>query len=58
MVNQDTAKASKLWPPWPWPPWDDPEDDKPEINQTEKAHKLAKKVLKFEGQIAKYSLDL
>jgi endothelin-converting enzyme len=53
--------VANAWPPWPWPPWegDDGEDDdnKP-VNQTKRAHELAKKVLKFESQIANVSLDL
>ncbi|KAL0947409.1 hypothetical protein HGRIS_013522 [Hohenbuehelia grisea] len=61
-VNDDSGEKN-FWPPWPWPPWggEDPDDDdggkKPE-NRTQDAHKLAKKVLKFEQRIAKASLDL
>lgn len=53
-----------VWPPWPWPPWDDDDNggdddkDKKKPNATERAHKLAKGVLKFETEIAKASLDL
>lgn len=46
------------WPRWPWPPYpddDDDEDEKP--NRTETAHKLAKKVIKFETRLANASLD-
>ena len=52
------------WPPWPWPPWggdDDGDDDgghKRPVNQTKRAQKLAKGVLKFESRIARASLDL
>ena len=50
-----------MWPPWPWPPWGDDDDDKQKKspkNKTEKAYKLAKKVLRFEKKIADASLDL
>ncbi|KAH8106762.1 Metalloprotease [Cristinia sonorae] len=55
----------RVWPPWPWPPWDgddgdkdgDHDDDKP-VNRTEEAHKLAKRIVKFEKKIAAASLDL
>lgn len=50
-------EESNVWPPWPWPPWGDDDDKKP-VNQSERAHKLAKKVLEFESQIASASLDL
>ncbi|PFH50075.1 hypothetical protein AMATHDRAFT_75830 [Amanita thiersii Skay4041] len=58
-------EGSKVWPPWPWPPWEgdgdgdggDGDDDKPG-NWTDKARKLAKKVVKFERKIAKASLEL
>lgn len=51
------------WPPWPWPPWggdDDGDDggDGDRDNRTMDAHKLAKKVVKFERKLAKASLDL
>jgi endothelin-converting enzyme len=45
------------WPPWPWPPWGDDDENKPE-NKTQKAQRLAKKVLNFESKIADASLDL
>ncbi|THH29635.1 hypothetical protein EUX98_g4545 [Antrodiella citrinella] len=52
----------RVWPPWPWPPWDgddgDKDDDKKPINRTEEAHKLAKRIIKFEKKIANASLDL
>jgi endothelin-converting enzyme len=57
---------SNTWPPWPWPPWegdddgDEDEDDgggKP-VNRTLGAHKLAKKIVKFERKLAQASLDL
>ncbi|KAF4608964.1 hypothetical protein EYR40_001317 [Pleurotus pulmonarius] len=55
-LNED---AVSVWPPWPWPPWegDDDDDDKPS-NKTRSPHKLAKKVLAFETELAKASLDL
>lgn len=34
------------------------EGDKKPVNKTERAHELAKKVVKFEGEIARASLDL
>ncbi|KZT68178.1 zincin [Daedalea quercina L-15889] len=55
----------RVWPPWPWPPWggdgDDDDhdgDDEPEPMDPEKAHKVAKNVIKFEKAIANASLDL
>jgi endothelin-converting enzyme len=48
--NQD------IWPPWPWPPWDGENEDK--RPPAERAHDLAKGVIKFESQIANASLDL
>lgn len=60
LVSQGEAGSENVWPPWPWPPWgegDEPDKDKP-VNQTERAHILAKKVVKFESKIAKASLDL
>ena len=48
----------KVWPPWPWPPWGDDDDgDKPE-DPKDRAHRLAKGIIKFEKEIAKASLDL
>ncbi len=60
LVNQGEDGSDNVWPPWPWPPWGEEGDgDKDEpVNQTERAHKLAKKVVKFESKIAKASLDL
>ncbi|TRM62696.1 hypothetical protein BD626DRAFT_498158 [Schizophyllum amplum] len=61
-VNDDTK--DNVWPPWPWPPWGDDDDghgddgDDSKKNSSEIAHKLAKKVLKFERKLAKISLDL
>lgn len=65
LVNNDEPQT---WPPWPWPPWSpeepgdgdddggkEPSDDLP---KSERAKKLAKKVVKFETQLAKASLDL
>lgn len=54
---------SSLWPPWPWPPWgdEDGDDDKKEkkpANKTERAKKLAAKVVAFEQKIGNASLDL
>ncbi|TFK42726.1 hypothetical protein BDQ12DRAFT_676709 [Crucibulum laeve] len=57
-------KEATIWPPWPWPPWggddgdDDGGDNKKHLNKSERAHKLAKKVVKFERQLAQASLDL
>lgn len=54
----------RVWPPWPWPPWDgdddddDGGDDRKPGNRSEEAHKLAKKIIKFEKKIANISLDL
>lgn len=56
VVNQDES----VWPPWPWPPWgddDDGDDDDKPTNKTEDAHKLAKKVVKFEKRLADASLS-
>ncbi|KAK0210236.1 Metalloprotease [Desarmillaria ectypa] len=57
-----TNQAESVWPPWPWPPWGEDDDDKDggkqPVNQTERAHELAKKVVKFETRIANASLDL
>jgi endothelin-converting enzyme len=56
-VQQDAGEH--VWPPWPWPPWGDDDDDKsPKPDKPMTPHELAKKVLKFESQIAKASLDL
>lgn len=56
-VHQDDS--GNAWPPWPWPPWGDDDDDEiPNPNKPESAHELAKKVLKFEGQIANATLDM
>ncbi|TFY55841.1 hypothetical protein EVJ58_g7996 [Rhodofomes roseus] len=55
----------RVWPPWPWPPWGgdddgdhDGDDDEPEPMDPEKAHKVAKDIIKFEKAIANASLDL
>ena len=60
----DTEEKQKVWPPWPWPPWGDDDNDghhggdgQPG-NKSERAQELAKKVVKFEKQIANASLDL
>ncbi|KAF9049323.1 zincin [Hymenopellis radicata] len=60
LVTQGEDGSDNVWPPWPWPPWGEGDnDDKHEpVNQTERAHKLAKEVVKFESKIAKASLDL
>ncbi|KAF8636703.1 hypothetical protein AX17_003507 [Amanita inopinata Kibby_2008] len=55
--------GNNVWPPWPWPPWDEDGDDhdgddKKPVNWTEKAHKLAQGVVKFERKLAQASLDL
>ena len=62
VVGEDTEN---VWPPWPWPPWgdDDDGDGDDEDNQdkrspAERAHDLAKGVVKFESQVANASLDL
>jgi len=56
-VQQDASEH--VWPPWPWPPWGDDDNDKsPKPDKPLTPHELAKKVLKFESQIAKASLDL
>jgi hypothetical protein len=48
-----------IWPPWPWPPWDgDDGGDEDKRKPAERAHDLAKGVIKFESQIANASLDL
>jgi hypothetical protein len=51
------------WPPWPWPPWDGEDDGEDDgggkrVNKTLRAHKLAKKIVKFERKLAQASLDL
>ena len=55
----------RVWPPWPWPPWGgdddgdhDGDDDEPGPLDPEKAHKIAKNIIKFEKAIADASLDL
>lgn len=56
LTNNEDAN---VWPPWPWPPWGGDEDgEKKPINRTLEAQKLAKKVVKFETQLARASLDL
>ena len=57
------ASDDHVWPPWPWPPWDEDDHDgdddgKKPVNWTERAHKLARKVVEFERELAKASLDL
>lgn len=54
--SANIAPALK-WPPIPWPPWGDDDDGKPE-NNTVKAKRLSKEVLKFETKIANASQDL
>jgi endothelin-converting enzyme len=57
LMQQDDSE--NVWPPWPWPPWGDDDDDKtPKPPKPESPLELAKKVLKFESQIANASLDL
>lgn len=58
-----TEDGDNVWPPWPWPPWDGDDDgdkggDKKPTNGSRRAHKLAKKLIEFETEIAKASLDL
>lgn len=55
----------RVWPPWPWPPWggdDDGDHDGGDHDSgpmdPEKAHKVAKNIIKFEKAIADVSLDL
>ena len=55
----------RVWPPWPWPPWGgdddgdhDGDDDDSSPMDREKAHKIAKNIIKFEKAIANASLDL
>lgn len=51
----------RMWPPWPWPPWDGDDDGgggEGEPPKHRDMHALAKKVVDFESQIAKASLDL
>ncbi|KAI0050896.1 Metalloprotease [Auriscalpium vulgare] len=59
IINKDAS--SYAWPPWPWPPWggdDDGDDgDKPGHGPID-PHSLAKKVVKFERELAQASLDL
>ncbi|KAF7359341.1 Endothelin-converting enzyme 1 [Mycena sanguinolenta] len=51
------TENDRTWPSWPWPPWDTPEDEEEKPNRTEIAHKLAKKVVKFETRLANATLD-
>lgn len=52
-----------VWPPWPWPPWDGEEDDqngdtrKPAEDPFQRAHELAREVVRFESEIAAATLD-
>jgi endothelin-converting enzyme len=55
LIQQD---GENVWPPWPWPPWGDDDGKTPKPDKPESHHELAKKVLKFETQIANASLDL
>lgn len=65
LINND---ESQTWPPWPWPPWnpDEPGDGGDDggkepgsdLPKSERARKLAKKVVNFESELAKASLDL
>ena len=48
----------RVWPPWPWPPWGGDEDDGEPESREERAHRLAKSIIKFEKEIAEASLDL
>ncbi|KAI0727183.1 metalloprotease [Fomitopsis betulina] len=54
----------RVWPPWPWPPWggdddgDHDGDDGSGPMDPEKAHKVAKNIIKLEKAIADASLDL
>ncbi|EKM82802.1 hypothetical protein AGABI1DRAFT_68768 [Agaricus bisporus var. burnettii JB137-S8] len=54
-------EGEKMWPPWPWPPWDEDGDDDDGDTRPPKRrnlHKLAKKVVDFESNMAEASLDL
>ena len=42
----------------PWPPWGGDEDDGEPESREERAHRLAKSIIKFEKEIAEASLDL
>jgi len=62
IVEAEEAEGAKVksgikFPPWPWPPWGDDDDKKPE-NQTMKAARLSRQVLKFESDIAAAMADL
>ncbi|KAG6917789.1 hypothetical protein DXG01_001061 [Tephrocybe rancida] len=58
VLNQE----SNVWPPWPWPPWGEDDDDKggdkAPTNNTQRVHKLSKKIIKLEKRLAKASIDL
>lgn len=60
-LDEESSSApspAKFWPPIPWPPWGgDDDDDKPE-NNTVRAKRLSKEVIKFETKIARASQDL
>lgn len=54
-------EGETMWPPWPWPPWDEDGDDDDGGTRPPKRrnlHKLAKKVVEFESNMAEASLDL
>ncbi|KIY47093.1 endothelin-converting enzyme 1 [Fistulina hepatica ATCC 64428] len=54
-----TSADANAWPPWPWPPWGDDEPDKePPMNSSERARKMAPKVVDFEWRMSNASLDL
>lgn len=63
LQTEQSEDAEHVWPPWPWPPWDgegDEDDDtrKPADDPLLRARELARKVVKFESEIADATLDL
>lgn len=62
--THETVKVQEtnVWPPWPWPPWDEDGDDKggdkKPMNNTERARKLSRQIVKLEKRLAEASLDL
>ena len=64
-LSDETAASrenTNVWPPWPWPPWDGDDEDGDgggdQKDPRKEAREVAKKVLDFETEIAKASLDL
>jgi endothelin-converting enzyme len=56
-TGASSKESVSVWPPWPWPPWGDDDDGDKDGNKKEQARRLAKKVVKFEAQLAEASLD-